>query len=59
MTRPELVQLNLSASYLCADPRCNTVSNHSGRCPRCHSEVLSLARVLERLSEAPQEEAAA
>ena len=51
MTRPELVQIPLAASYLCAEPSCSTIGNDSRQCPRCHSAVLSLARVLERLSE--------
>ena len=57
MTRPELIQLNIKSSFLCADPDCGAISNDSHHCPRCGSQVLSLARVLERLSDNQQTEA--
>ncbi len=61
MTRPPLAQIPLAGAYLCGDTFCSTISNDSSRCPRCGSQVLSLARVLERLSnnQQPKEEAAA
>lgn len=46
MIRPALVQMFLSSAYLCPD--CDTVSNDSRRCPRCHSAVIGLAGVLNR-----------
>lgn len=50
MIRPALVQMFLSSAYLCADPSCNVVSNQSEHCPRCHSSVITLAKVLDRES---------
>jgi hypothetical protein len=46
MLREALVQLPLDSAFLCAEPACKTVSNNSSACPRRHSAVLSLARVL-------------
>jgi len=47
MVHEALVQMNLASAFLCAEPDCRTVSNDSGQCPRCHSQVLSLAQVLD------------
>jgi len=47
MVHEALVQMNLQSAFLCAEPDCQTVSNDSGSCPRCHSQVLSLAQVLD------------
>jgi len=51
MIHEVLMQMNLSAAFLCAEPDCQTVSNDSGFCPRCHSQGLSLAQVLDRKKE--------
>ena len=47
MVHEALVQMNLQSAFLCAEPDCQTVSNDSGSCPRCYSQVLSLAQVLD------------
>ena len=47
MLYESLVQMNLASAFLCADVDCRTVSNDSGCCPRCHSQVLNLAQILD------------
>lgn len=46
--RPAPVQMPIASAYLCPDPDCGTVSNDSVRCPRCHSQVIGLAGILNR-----------
>lgn len=47
MVHEALVQMNLASAFLCAEVDCRTVSNNSVRCPRCNSQVLNLAQVLD------------
>ena len=44
----QTVQLFLREAYLCGDLDCNTISNDSRACPRCHSQVMSVAGIIER-----------
>ena len=46
--RPALVQLFLRDAYLCVEKSCETISNDSGQCPRCHSAVMLLATPVNR-----------
>lgn len=46
--RPALVQMPLESAMLCGEISCATVSNDSSQCPRCGSQVLSIARALNR-----------
>ena len=46
--RPALVQLFLKDAYLCVEESCQTVSNNSSQCPRCHSAVMLLAKPVNR-----------
>lgn len=53
---PAIVQLSVDAAYVCAEPECKTISNDSDKCPRCHSQVISLALVLNRDTEPGEHE---
>ena len=46
--RPALVQLFLKDAYLCVEKSCETISNDSSECPRCHSAVMLLATPVNR-----------
>ena len=46
--RPALVQLFLKDAYLCVEKSCETISNDSSQCPRCHSAVMLLAKPVNR-----------
>jgi hypothetical protein len=39
--------IKLDRAYLCGDLACNTISSNPHRCPVCHSQVMSLANILE------------
>ena len=53
--RPVLVQLFLKDAYLCVEESCQTVSNDSSQCPRCHSAVMLLAKPVNREIQKPAE----
>ena len=49
--RGEIVLAHVGDLYLCADPDCGAVGNNPRNCPLCHSHVLSLAALVDRVPE--------